>query len=420
MQNPRDEVHDPGKDRSGKEEHQALHEETQLIILGTAHVSKKSIEEVEEVILSEKPDAVAIELDQRRFLDLVKNQKHEISLVDVIKRGEAHLLLFQLLLSYFQRKIGEKFGVRPGEEMLKAVECAEKVNADVLLIDRDITITFKRFWSSLSILEKLKLVFSLMFGLFSREEIDVDRILEEDVLTTLLSEFQRVSPNAAKVLLDERDAFMAGNLMRASRKYGKIVAVVGAGHKKGIAEYLLHKEIPEPETLLEVKERRFSLVKVIGYGILVIVILVFLALISSLNTQLILTAFLYWFLINGVLSAVGAALAGGHPFSIMAAFLFAWLTSLNPAIAAGWVSGLVEAWVRKPTSGDLESLSEAKSFGEMMRNRVFRVLMVVALTNVGSMIGTFLGIYVVLNLTGIEITETLKNRIAELLNFVFG
>jgi pheromone shutdown-related protein TraB len=394
-------------------------DERRLIIVGTAHVSKKSIEEVEEVILTERPDAVAVELDQRRYLDLVKHQKPEISLVDVIKKGEAHLMLFQLLLSYFQRKMGEKFGVKPGEEMLKAIECAKKVNADVLLIDRDITITFKRFWDSLSILEKIKLFFSLIGGLFSKEEIDVEKMLEEDVLSTMVSEFQKVSPNAARVLLDERDAFMAGNLMRASSRYSKIVAVVGAGHKKGISEYLLHKEIPEPESLLEVKERRFNLAKVLGYSILAIIILIFVAVLSSLNTQLILTAFFYWFMINGVLSAMGAAIAGAHPLSILAAFLFAWLTSLNPAIAAGWVSGLVEAWIRKPTSGDLERLSEAKTFRDLMKNKVFKVLMVVALTNIGSMIGTFLGIYVVLNLTGIDITGVLRSRISDLIGFIF-
>ncbi len=394
-------------------------DEKLLIIIGTAHVSKKSIDEVEEVILTEKPDAVAVELDQRRYLDLVKQQKPEISIVDVIKRGEAHLMLFQLLLSYFQRKIGEKFGVKPGEEMLKAIECAKKVNADVLLIDRDITITFKRFWESLSILEKIKLFFSLIGGLFSKEEIDIEKMLEEDVLSTLVSEFQKVSPNAARVLLDERDAFMAGNLMRASSKYNKIVAVVGAGHKKGISEYLLHKEIPEPESLLTVKEKRFNLFKIIGYSILVAIILIFVAILSSLNTQLILTAFFYWFIINGVLSAIGAAIAGAHPLSILAAFLFAWLTSLNPAIAAGWVSGLVEAWIRKPTSGDLERLSEAKTLREMSKNKVFKVLLVVALANIGSMIGTFLGIYVVLNLTGIDITGVLKSRIGDLIDLIF-
>ncbi len=394
-------------------------DEKLLIIVGTAHVSKKSIDEVEEVILTERPDAVAVELDQKRYLDLVKQQKSEISIVDVIKRGEAHLMLFQLLLSYFQRKIGEKFGVKPGEEMLKAIECAKKVNADVLLIDRDITITFKRFWESLSILEKIKLFFSLIGGLFSKEEIDIEKMLEEDVLATLVSEFQKISPNAARVLLDERDAFMAGNLMRASSRYNKIVAVVGAGHKKGISEYLLHKEIPEPESLLTVKERRFSLLRVLGYSIIAVVILIFIAILSSLNTQLILTAFFYWFIINGVLSAIGAAIAGAHPLSILAAFLFAWLTSLNPTIAAGWVSGLVEAWIRKPTSGDLEQLSEAKSLREMMKNRVFRILLVVALTNIGSMIGTFLGIYVVLNLTGINITDVLKGRIGDIINLLF-
>jgi pheromone shutdown-related protein TraB len=386
-------------------------DETKLIVVGTAHVSKKSIEEVEEVILTEKPDAVAVELDRKRYLDLVKKKRAEISLVDVIKRGEAHLLLFQLLLSYFQRKIGEKFGVKPGEEMLKAIECAKRVNADVLLIDRDITITFKRFWASLSVFEKLKLLFSLIKGLFSESDVDVEKILEEDVLTSLVSEFQKISPNAARVLIEERDAFMAANILKASSNYKKIVAVVGAGHKKGMLDYLLYKDIPDPKTLLEVRERRFSLVKVFSYSLLAFLILIFLAVVLSLNTQLILIAFLYWFLINGILAATGAAVAGGHPLSILAAFFFAWLTSLNPAIAAGWISGLVEAWIRKPTSRDLEKLSEARTLGEMAKNKVFRVLLVVALTNVGSMVGTFLGIYAVLNLTGIDIPEVLKSRL---------
>jgi pheromone shutdown-related protein TraB len=204
---------------------------------------------------------------------------------------------------------------------------------------------------------------------------------------------------------------MAANILKASPNYRKIVAVVGAGHKRGMLDYLLHKEIPDPKTLLEVKERRFSLVKIFGYSLMAFLILIFIAVVLSLNTQLILIAFLYWFLINGILAAAGAAIAGGHPFSILSAFLFAWLTSLNPAIAAGWISGLVEAWIRKPTSRDLEKLSEAKTLREMARNKVFKVLLVVALTNVGSMIGTFLGIYAVLNLTGIDISGVLKSRL---------
>ncbi|AGK61814.1 pheromone shutdown-related protein TraB [Archaeoglobus sulfaticallidus PM70-1] len=388
-----------------------------IILVGTAHVSKKSIEQVKETILSEKPDAVAIELDEKRFFALVHKKAQEISIVDVIKRGETHLLLFQLLLSYFQRKVGEKYGVTPGEEMLKAIEVAKEVGADILLIDRDISITFKRFWSSLSFIEKVKLFVSLIVSLFHKEEIEVDELLKEDIITAMVSEFEKISPNAVNALIKERDTYMAGKLLQFSKRYNKIVAVVGAGHVNGIKEKLKGGEIPDLDALLEVKQSRFNLAKTIGYSIFAFVAIIFISVLLSLNTELILKAFIYWFLINGILSALGALLARGSPLSILSAFLFAWLTSLNPAIAAGWISGIVEAWVRKPTSKDLEKLSEARSIRDLLDNKFFRVLLVAALTNLGSMIGTFIGIYAVLNLTGIDITEILKNRIASMIHF---
>jgi pheromone shutdown-related protein TraB len=402
QEQPEDKIGHRNSDQSGE-----------IILVGTAHVSKKSIEEVRERIFQEKPDAVAVELDQNRFITLTQKKKQEISIVDVIKKGEAHLMLFQLLLSYFQKKIGDKYGVKPGEEMLEAVKCAKEIGADILLIDRDISITFKRFWASLSFFAKIKLVLSLIGGFFRGEEIDVDEMLKEDVISAMVSEFEKVSPSAAKVLIDERDAFMAGNLISVSSRYRKIVAVVGAGHVEGIRRYLSEKEIPPVQSLLEVKKRRLSLAKLFGYSLIALILLLFVAVASSLNTQLIITAFLYWFLINGALSAIGAAIAGAHPLSILAAFLFAWLTSLNPMVAAGWVSGLVEAWVRKPTSSDLEKISEARSFRDLINNKVFRVLLVVALTNIGSMIGTFAGIYLVFQVTGVDVAELLKNKIAD-------
>jgi|Deesub1362B_J571_1020462.scaffolds.fasta_scaffold00400_19 pheromone shutdown-related protein TraB len=391
-----------------------------IVLIGTAHVSKKSIEEVRETILREKPSVVAVELDKKRFVALTQRKNPEVSIIDVIKRGEAHLMLFQLLLSYFQRRIGEKYGVKPGEEMLTAIETAKEVGADVALIDRDITITFKRFWTSLSFFEKIKLVLSLMGGLFKGDDVDVDEMLKEDVISAMVSEFEKVSPNAVKVLIDERDAYMAGNISMLSEKYSKVVAVVGAGHVRGIRKYLFERETPDINSLLRVKKSRFSVLKVVSYFILALIALIFISVFLSLNTQTILTAFMYWFLINGVLSAIGAGLAGAHPLSILSAFLFAWLTSLNPAIAAGWVSGLVEAWVRKPTTGDLEKISEAKSLRDLMKNRFFRVLLVTAFTNIGSMVGTFVGIYYVLQVTGVDITAFLKDRIGEILTMWFG
>ncbi len=389
----------------------------EIVLVGTAHVSKKSIEDVRRIIEEVKPQAVAVELCYKRFLTLTRSKPQEISVIDIIKRGEVAPVLFQMLLSYIQRKIGEEYGVRPGTEMLAAIEKAKEIGADILLIDRDITITFKRFWNSLSVFEKIKIFFHMLKGLFGDEEVDVDEMLKEDILERLVKEFRDIAPSAAKVLIDERDAYMAARLIEASQRYERIVAVVGAGHKKGIERYLKNPElIPDIRELEKVEERRFNIFKVASLAIFTFVILTFIAVLATMNSEIILKAFLYWFLINGILSAIGALMAGAHPLSALAAFLSAWLTSLNPMIAAGWVSGIVEAKIRKPTSKDLEDLTKAESFRDLMRNRVFRILLVAALTNVGSMVGTIYGAYMIVQLTGINIPDVVKNNLAGLLN----
>ncbi len=393
-----------------------MNEAKKVVLVGTAHVSPKSIEEVIETIEREKPEAVAVELCMRRYLAL-KGKKQNIPVVDIIKKGETHLLLLQLLLSYFQRKIGEEYGVKPGEEMLAAINKAEETGADVLLIDRDIAITFRRFWSSLSIVEKLRIVYNLIKCFFSSEDVDVDEMLKENVLDAMVEEFRDIAPSAAKSLIDERDAFMAASILEALKKYDSIVVVVGAGHKKGIQRYLSNPELIPPVEELTKIEKGTNYLKIAGYAVFALVILIFAAILSTLNTALILKAFAIWFVINGALAAAGAAVAGGHPFSIIAAFCSAWLTSLNPAMAAGWVSGVVEAWKRNPTTKDIEELSKAESLSQLVKNRVFRILLVAALTNVGSMLGTFVGLYYVMQVTGVDITEVLRNNAAAILGW---
>ncbi len=390
---------------------------SEVLVIGTAHVSPKSIEEVTKTIEEIKPDAVAVELDYKR-LRALQGEIPDIPIVDVIKKGEAHLLLFQILLSYFQRKIGEEYGVKPGDEMLAAIEKAKEIGADVLLIDRDVSITFKRFWSNLSIKEKLKIFYSLIKSLFGDEEVDVNEMLKEDVLDALVKEFRSIAPSAAKTLIDERDAYMAANLVEASKKYDKIVAVVGAGHKKGIEFYLKNPyKLPSIDSLLEVKSGR-NYGKILGYSIFFVILFLFAFILLTFNTEILLKAFIYWFLINGILSALGAAIAGASIPSILTAFFVAWLTSINPTIAAGWFSGVVEAWVRKPTSKDLMELVKVKTVRDLLKNKVFRVLLVASLTNVGSMIGTFIGIWYIYKITGVKIVSLLKNSIAKVFGFL--
>ncbi|AIY89991.1 TraB/GumN family protein [Geoglobus acetivorans] len=388
-----------------------MSEEKKLVIVGTAHVSRKSVEEVVRTIEEEKPDAVAVELDLRRYKAL-EGEREEINLLDVIKRGNVFLLLFQLVLSNFQRRIGRETGVMPGEEMLSAIEKAKEIGADVLLIDRDLAVTFNRLWSSLGFFEKLKLFFHIVRGLFESDDIEVDDLLEKDILDMLTEEFRKISPKTAEVLIDERDAYMTHNLLRAMQRYSKIVAVVGAGHKKGIEKLLSNpQELPDMASLVEVRRKRFSSLKLLGFGITLLVLGIMFTIFVKLGTSEFLSAFAVWFLANGILSAIFAGIAGAHPLSILVAFLMAWLTSLSPFLAAGWFSGLTEFIVRKPTQHDLEEMLSVDSLRALYRNRAFRVLFVAAMTNIGSTIGTFYGIWYLSTHYGVDIKEVIFSLI---------
>lgn len=383
----------------------------EIILIGTAHVSPESIKEVKQIIENEKPDAVAVELCNKRYKALM-GEIEEVSILDVIKRGDAYLSLFQIILSYFQRKIGEKFGVKPGDEMLAAIKKAKEINAKIYLIDRDVSITFKRLWNSISFFEKIKLFMQIIKGLFAKDKINIDKVLrEERTLENLIYEFKKVSPSAAKVLIDERDAYMASNLIELSKKHKKIVAVVGAGHKKGIEKFLKDPaKIPSIDELLAVKKSKIKLHYV--FFALLLAFILFMAL--SLPVKVLLKAFAYWFLINGILAALGAFIAGAHPLSIVAAFSCAWFTSLNPFIAAGWVSGIVEAWIRKPTFKDLKNMTKVSNLSELFKNKAFRVLLVAALTNIGSTIGTFLAAYFIFKTMKMDFMIILKKKVSSL------
>lgn len=388
-----------------------------IILVGTAHVSQKSVAEVEETIERERPDAVAVELCPARYQALTNQvETKDISVGDVLGGGKLSYFIIHWLLAYVQRKIGSDLGVEPGAEMLQAIRKAESTGAKIVLADRDIQITLQRFWHTMSIREKLKMTWSLLTAAlgFGGQEIDIETVTEQDVVTRLMEELRTFAPSAARVFVDERDAYMAANLLNAGRS-GRVVAVVGAGHLEGIKKYLADpKTIPPQKELVTVPKKRFGLTKIIGLTFIALVLAAFLLVIlavikGALSPYVLLVALGYWIVINGVLSAAGAALARGHPKSIITAFLVAWFTSLNPMIAAGWFAGLMEAKERKPTTDDIRTMMEAETFKEMLNNRMFRVILVASLANLGSIVGTFLGAYVILSLTGIDPRELVQN-----------
>jgi len=360
--------------------------------VGTAHVSKESVSLVKETIEKEKPDVVGVELDIQRLQQLRHGKRwSQMDIGQVIKEGKTHLFLLNVLLSNLQRQIGEDLGVKPGSEMLAAVNEAAKQKLPVALLDRDVAITLKRALNRTSFFEKAKLGYGIV-GSFvgvgqKLDQQTIEKLKEKDMLNALMQQLSKELPSVKKVLVDERDLFIANRILQTKAK--KIVAVVGAGHLDGIKKYLDKPRDIRP--LLTVKKKR-GILSYLKY-VIPVLFFVFIAYgFYSKGSDIALNLLFMWFLINGLLSALGAALARAHPLSIFTAFFAAPFTSLHPALAAGWFAGLVELKMRNPKVSDFEQLPEINSVGSLARNRVTRILMVTAFANIGSTIGTVIAL----------------------------
>lgn len=366
-----------------------------LTIIGTAHVSEKSVEEVRNTILECEPDIVAVELDATRYQNLLNekngvNQDKEIKIREILKGNNFTMFLVSGFLSYFQKKIGDEVGVKPGSEMLAAAEAAEEAGAKVALIDRDIQITLKRALNHMSFWEKAKFVYSIIASFFSKDEAidDIESIKQGDALEEVMGYFQEMSPRAFEVLVAERDAFMAQRLLDLD---GNVVAVVGAGHKKGIQKNMGNpQKIPPLYQLMELKESKVSITKLILFAIPALFIIIFaLAFLKGINIQ---SGLLEFVLLTGGLAFAGSLLAGSKIPSAITAFIVAPFTAIHPLLAAGWFAGIVEAKLRGVSMDDLASLSKSESLRDMWNNNLFRILLVVVGANIGTTIGVFLSI----------------------------
>jgi len=372
--------------------HALTFEGKHITLVGTAHVSRESADFVRKVIQDEKPETVAIELCQSRYQAITeKNRWQNMDLIKVIRGKKAFLLLSNLMLASFQKRIGQKLGIKPGEEIIRAIEEAEAVGANIHLADRDIQITLSRMWRLMSLWQKTKLLAQMVISLGEVDTIseeDVERLKEKDVLETLLEEIGKAMPGVRRILIDERDQYLAHKIRTAPGE--KIVAVVGAGHVPGIRKYWAEDvDLPSLEQMPP-KRKIFRIVKW-GIPVLVVALIVFgfFAAGSSAGSHMI----RWWLLANGALAGFGAALALAHPLTIVSAIVASPLTSLNPMIAAGWVAGLVEILVGKPKVKDFENLpEEIASFKGFWKNRITRILLVVVFTNVGSALGALVAI----------------------------
>jgi pheromone shutdown-related protein TraB len=372
--------------------HQLVFEDKEITLVGTAHVSRESADLVAQVIEEEKPETVCIELCESRYQSLTKKKKWQnTDLLKVIKEKKAFLLLSNLMLAYFQKKIGKKLGIRPGEEVLRAMASAEAIGAHVHLADRDIRTTLSRTWRVMGFWRKIKLLAQLMTSagqIDSIQEEDIEKIKRNDVLETLLSEIGESFPEIKRILIDERDQYLAHKIRNAPG--GKIVAVVGAGHVPGIQAYW---EKPVDVASLEQIPPKGPLSRVFKWGIpaliLGIIIFGFFLAGTSGGAHMI----KWWILANAVLAGLGAVIALAHPLTVLSAVVASPITSLNPMIAAGWVSGLVEAFLGKPKVRDFENLPEdISTLKGFWRNKITRILLVVVFTNLGSSLGTFVAI----------------------------
>ncbi|MDY6930486.1 MAG: TraB/GumN family protein, partial [Halobacteriota archaeon] len=312
-----------------------------ITLVGTSHVSEKSIEEVNETIERVRPDVVAVELCKGRFKAL-RGDVRDVSVREVLGGNNMYVFLIQSILAFIQRRIGASVGIDPGAEMISAIDKAEELGIELALIDRDIQVTLQRFWTEMGFFEKFRLLGAVIWSFIrGGEEIDLETITDEDVVESLVKQLRKSSPTMARVLIDERDSYLASNILDIA-KDKDVVAVVGAGHKEGILKNIKNPEaIPPLSELRRVRKRRVSFGRVLGVGIVGFVLLLFgIILMSGVSINTLLIALSFWIVINGTLAAIGAAIARGHPLSILTAFGIAWLTSLNPMMAAGWFAGL--------------------------------------------------------------------------------
>ncbi len=369
-----------------------------ITLIGTAHVSRESVELVESVIKDEQPDTVCVELCSSRYQSIRNpNQWLNTDIIKVIKDKKSFLLLSHLLLASFQKRIARKLDIKPGEEMIRAIKAADDIHAHVHLADRDVQVTLARTWRAMKWWDKLKLIFQLVLSIGEADDIsaeDVEKMKEQDVLTSVLSDIGKSFPVIRRIIIDERDQYLARKIREAPGE--KIVAVIGAGHMEGIKKYWDTQIDLAPLETVPPQGKSIGFLKWLLPAIIIGIFIIgfFYGGVDTGKHMLI-----WWVLANGILAGFGALLALAHPLTIITSILAAPLTSLNPLIAAGWVSGLVEAFSRKPRVRDVENLqTDILSIRGFWHNKVTRILLVVVFTNLGSSLGTFVALPLMMRL----------------------
>ena len=364
-----------------------------LRLLGTAHVATASVEAVRKQISEWQPDIVAVELCKSRHAALTNERRlDKEGLLKVIKEGKAPLVLIQSLLAAEQRRIGLDEGQQPGAELLAAVNAAEEADLEVALVDRDIQTTLRRAWKKMRLKEKV----GLLWALISEEDDEDDEInletmlADKDLLTSLMEDLRELSPGAGTVLIDERDEYISREITKVRGK-GKVLAVLGAGHLTGVTKFLESDIVEDKQRLEELSAipKGGNALKIIAWGIPIAVLGLLGWFAYNGDFESIKKNGIYWLAGNCIAAAVMCLIAGGHPIAILVAALASPITSLNPALAAGWFAGYAQLKIKEPTAEDLAVFLKLDSMKLFWTNRAGRVLLVTALTNLGSMAGAW-------------------------------
>lgn len=367
----------------------------EFIIVGTAHISRQSADLVKEVIEKEKPNVVCVELDEKRLKALSeKNRWENLDLRKIIKEKQLSTLIVNLVLSSYQKKLGEKLGVSPGTELLEAVQVANEKNIPIELCDREVRITLRRAWHSMNLWQKSKFLAGGLGGLFEKQELTEEKLAElrnKDVLSEMMDEIGKAMPVLKKIIIDERDQYIAQRMKDSNGK--KIVSVVGAGHVKGIKKFLESNEKVDLKSIEEIPKPSV-LNKILGWGIpFIIVASIFYIGFSQGITEAGSNA-LFWILACGIPSAIGSLLAAAHPVTILASFLSAPITSLSPLIGVGYVAAFVQAYMQPPIVKEFQEVSkDFRKVSNWWKNRLLKVFLVFILSSIGGVIGTSVGFF---------------------------
>ncbi|DAC36815.1 MAG: conjugal transfer protein TraB [Euryarchaeota archaeon] len=364
-----------------------------LRLVGTAHISSASVDLVRSQIEEWSPDLVAVELCESRKASLLEpDALDNADLLKILNDGKSHMILLQSALAAEQRRMGISSGEKPGAELLAAIEAAEDAEIPVELIDRDVLITLRRAWAKMGFLEKFRVLDALLWQEDDEEGATVEELLEDsDMLSKLMEEAREVAPAAGSVLIDERDAFLAGRIQQI-RGRGKILAIVGAGHLDGIQKNLAEPAMETASRIAElsVEPRKSKWPKAVMIAIPLFLFGAVAWMGYNGEMEAIKQTAVAWLAINAGLTGLGVLLARGHLLSVLVGAMASPITSLNPFLAAGWFAGYTQLKVTPPTGGDAQEFLDLNDLSLFWKNRVGKVLMVTAMGNLGSVAGTWI------------------------------